>query len=42
VDEREFLVQIRQGLLFLLDVVEGKLWIHPTTAQLRGIHKALK
>lgn len=37
--EREFWIAVRQALLMLVDALERKLNITPTTAQLRTIHR---
>ena len=41
-EDREFLLGMRRGILVWLDAIERKLGIHPTTSQLRAAYKALK
>jgi len=39
VNEREFWVGLRQGLLMILDALERWLKIEPTTSEIRKAHK---
>jgi hypothetical protein len=40
--DRDFLTAVRQALLMLIDALERKLSISPTTAQLRKTHRTLQ
>lgn len=41
-DDKEFLMLLRQALLLALDALERKIGICPTTADIRKVHKCNK
>jgi len=41
-DEREFWLGIRRGLLLWLDLIERRFDVQPTTSRLRSAHKVTR